>query len=205
MTTAELAEYYANLLIMQYHDRTKAVATIKGVLKPLFMDQLPVAVQDAYDVETAVGVQLDVLGKYVGVSRSGYGLDGPITLDDSDYRQLIKMVLIKNNSGSSLATIQSLLAGAFPGQVFVSDNQVMGLNYVIVESLGTSDLLELLVTGGYLPRPMGVSVSATIVPEHDDPFFGFRTYAAPDTSVSPFNNYPFYQLTYPWLSYGGVD
>lgn len=205
MTTAAIAKYYADLLILQYIGKPKAYAMITATVTPVLIDQMPVAVQNAYEITTAVGVQLDVIGKYVGVSRSGYGTTGqPITLVDSDYIQLIKMVIIKNNSGSSLATIQALLASNFPGQIFVSDNQDMGLNYVLVESLGTSDLLELIVTGGYLPRPMAVEVSVVIVPEHTDPFFGFRTYAAPDSSVSPFNNYTIYQTTYPWLSYEGV-
>jgi hypothetical protein len=205
MTDAELQSYYANLLILQYNGKPKASAMIEAVVLPVFMKQLPVAVQNAFDIDTAVGVQLDVIGKYVGAGRNAYTLTGPITLTDTDFRTLIKMVIIKNNSGSSLATIQSLLAANFPGQIFVSDNQTMGLNYVLVDSLGTSDLLEVIVLGGYLPRPMGVSVSATIVPAHDNPFFGFRTYTSPDPTVSPFNTYAFYQLTYPWLSYGGVS
>jgi hypothetical protein len=204
MTNEELSNYYANLLIFQYINKPKAYAMVAAQVLPVFMDQLPVAVQEAFNVNTAIGVQLDVIGKYVGVSRNGYTLSGPVTLGDDDYRQLIKMVIIKNNSGSSLSTIQSLLAANFPGQILVSDNQTMGLNYVLIESLGTSDLLEILATGGYLPAPMGVQVSTTVVPEHTNPFFGFRTYSAPDTTVAPFNNYPFYQLTYPWLSYGGV-
>jgi hypothetical protein len=204
MTNEELSNYYANLLIFQYINKPKAYAMVSAQVLPVFMDQLPVAVQEAFNVNTAIGVQLDVIGKYVGVSRNGYTLSGPVTLGDDDYRQLIKMVIIKNNSGSSLSTIQSLLAANFPGQILVSDNQTMGLNYVLIESLGTSDLLEILATGGYLPAPMGVQVSTTVVPEHTNPFFGFRTYSAPDTTVAPFNNYPFYQLTYPWLSYGGV-
>lgn len=205
MTVDELKDYYASLLILQYLNKPKASATIKTLVNMVIGDLLPLAVQDAFSVDTAAGVQLDVLGKYVGVSRSGYGTSGqPITLDDDDYRQLMKLIIIKNNSGSSLATIQSLLSANFPNQILVSDNQVMGLNYVLVESLGTSDLLELIVTGGYLPRPMGVEVSATIVPSHDNPFFGFRTYAAADPTVSPFNSYDFYQTIYPWLSYAGV-
>lgn len=204
MTNEELATYYANLLILQYLGKPKAYATVVAQVTPVFIDQLPVAVQDAFNVETAVGVQLDVLGDYVGASRNGYTLSGPVTLDDSDFRELIKLLIIKNNSGSSLATIQSLIAANFPGQIFVSDNQLMGLNYVLLESLGTSDLLEILETGGYLPAPMGVQTSVTIVPDHENPFFGFRTYSAPDTTVAPFNNYAFYQLTYPWLSYKGV-
>lgn len=205
MTIDELSSYYAGLLIIQYVGKPKAFAMMKALVTPVLMDQLPVAVQNAFDLSTAEGVQLDVLGKYVGATRQGNTTSGPITLDDDDYRTLIKMVLIKNNAGSSLATIQSLLAGAFPGQIFVSDNQSMGLNYVLVESLGTADLLEVLVTGGYLPRPMGVETSVTIVPEHANPFFGFRTYTSPDPSVSPFNTYAFYQITYPWLSYQGVS
>lgn len=207
MTTDELTTYYSNLLILQYIGKPKAYATVGASVLPIFMDQLPIAVQNAFNVTgdtPAAGVQLDVIGDYVGASRNGNTLTGPITLDDADFLQLIKMVIIKNNSGSSLATIQSLLSQNFPGQIFVSDNQAMGLNYVLIESLGTSDLLELIVQGGYLPAPMAVEVSATIVPAHDNPFFGFRTYDAPDTTVAPFNNYSFYQLTYPWLSYADV-
>lgn len=204
MTDEELAIYYANLLIMQYIQMPRAYATILAQVTPVFMNQLPIAVQNAFNVETAVGVQLDVIGKYVGASRDDYTLTGPITLTDDDFRTLIKLLIIKNNSGSSLATIQALLAANFPGEIFVSDNQDMGLNYVLLESLGTADLLEVLITGGYLPAPMGVQVSVTIVPEHAFPFFGFRTYSAPDMTVAPFNNYEFYQTNCPWLSYGGV-
>ena len=201
-TTEEIAQYYADLLILQYKEKAKAYATVEKTVQPMIMDQLPVAVQNAYSIETAIGVQLDVLGKYVGVSRSGYGLSGqPILLGDDDYRQLMKLVLIKNNSGSSLATIQSLLATNFPDQIRVSDNAQMQLNYLIIETLGTSDLLELLATGGYLPAPMAVQVSIVVVPAFDDPFFGFTSYAGSLGDVSPFNVYGFYQTTYPWLSY----
>lgn len=204
MTTEELAKYYANLLILQYLQQPKAFAMIKAQVTPVIMDQLPVAVQNAFSVTDAVGVQLDVIGKYVGASRVGNTLSGPVTLSDSDFRQLIKLLIIKNNSGSSLATIQSLLAASFPGQIYVSDNQAMGLNYLLVETIGSSQLLQVIVEGGYLPVPMGVQTSVVIVPSHTNPFFGTRTYSAPDPSVSPFNNYSLYQLTYPWLSYAGV-
>lgn len=199
-TTPEIVKNYVDLLILQYRQKAKARAMIDTQVTPVIMDQLPTQVQDAFDPTTAVGDQLDVIGKYVGVSRMGNTLNGPITLTDEDYRQLIKMVIIKNNSGSSLATIQSLLSANFPGQIFVSDNQTMGLNYVLVNSLGTDDLLEIIVTGGYLPKPMGVQVSATIVPDFQFPVFKFRDYNNP-TDGSPLNNYSSYQLTYPWLSY----
>lgn len=201
-TTDEIVKSYVDLLILQYREKANARATIDVQVRPVIIDQIPTEVENAFDIETAVGAQLDTLGKYVGVSRDGYTLEqGAISLDDSDYRQLIKMVIIKNNSGSSLETIQSLLSANFPGQIFVSDNQTMGLNYVLVNSLGTDDLLEIIVTGGYLPKPMGVQVSSTIVPDFEFPFFKMRDYNNPVIDGSPFNNYPSYQLTYPWLSY----
>lgn len=199
MTTTELILYYCNLLIIQYRQKTKARATIAAWIEPLLMDQLPVQVENAFDINTAEGVQLDVLGKYVGVSRNGYTLSGPVTLDDSDYRQLIKMVIIKNNSGSSLATIQNLLAAAFPNQIFITDNQTMGLTYLLIESLGTNDLLEILATGGYLPAPMGVQVSTTILPPIEFPYFGFYDSNNPGAELSGFNSYEFYNQNTPWL------
>lgn len=201
MDTETIAEYYADLLITQYRDKTKARAMVKATILPMLMDQLPVAVQDAFSIDEAEGVQLDVLGKYVGASRYTYTPTNPITLDDDDFRTLIRMIIIKNNNGSSLQTIQNLLAMAFPGQVYVSDNQSMGLNYLILDSLGTPDLLDAIIYGDYLPRPMGVQSSATIVGSITKNFFGFRTYSAPGTNVSPFNFYANYQLNYPWLSY----
>lgn len=201
MTTQELINYYANLLIIQYRQKPKAYATIQALADMAVMDQLPIDVQNAFNIETAVGDQLDILGKYIGATRNGYNATGPVTLSDSDFRTLLKFVIITNTAGSSLYTIQTLLAGAFPGQVFISDSTTMTINYVLLESLGTPDLLEVIVRGGYLPKPMGVGVSATIVPVHDNSYFGFRTYAAPDPSVAPFNNYTLYQTIFPWFTY----
>lgn len=201
MTTDQLAAYYANLLIFQYLQKPKAYAQVKSSVLPLLMDKLPSKVQDAFNIVDAVGAQLDVLGKYVGVSRTGLTLNGLVRLEDDDYRKLIRLVVIKNNSGSSLSDIQSLLAANFPGEILVSDNQTMGLNYVLLESLGTSDLLEILVTGSYMPAPMGVQTSVTIVPSHQYPFFGFTTYAGDISPVSPFNSYALYSMNAPWLSY----
>lgn len=201
MTSAEIAAYYGNLLIIQYIDKPKAYAMVVANALAVVMDQLPVAVQNAYDINTAVGVQLDVIGKYVGALRVNPVNGLPVTLDDDDYRTLITLVIIKNNSGSSLFTIQNLLAANFPGLILVADNQSMGLNYVLIDTLGTPDLLKILATGAYLPAPMGVQTSVVIVPHHDFPFFGFRTYAGPDMTVSPFNTYAMYSMNAPWLSY----
>jgi len=205
MTTEQIQTYYANLLILQYIKKPKAYATIYAQVRPVLMDQIPIAIQNAFNIDTAVGEQLDWIGKYVGAFRLNYTSDSQVSLDDSDFRILIKMLIIKNNSGSSLGTIQSLLEANFGALVSVFDNQAMGLAYTLVETLGSPELLDVLVYNDYLPRPMAVETSVTIVPVFDYPLFGFRTYAAPDDTVSPFNNYGFYNTNYPWLSYQDID
>ena len=78
---------------------------------------LPLAVQNGYNLtgdDTAIGDQLDVIGKYAGVSRSGQGFSTNITLDDADFLQLIRAAIVQNSSGSSLYDIQALIAEFFP-------------------------------------------------------------------------------------------
>lgn len=120
---------------------------------------IPLAVQAGFNVtgpNPARGVQLDVLGKYVGVTRTGSGFTMPITLGDTDFLTLIQMAIIKNNAGSSLATIQNLLFQFFPYTVSVVDYTTMEIVYYIASSVASEELVELFVTEGILPTPMAV-------------------------------------------------
>lgn len=202
-TIEDLIAYYANLLIIQYHDKPKAIATVGSLVRPAIMDQLPLQVQDAFNLtgETAVGVQLDTLGKYVGVTRNGYGFYGPVSLNDSDFLQLINMAIVRNNAGSSLATIQAFLARYFPNQVYVFDYLNMQLGYLIDNDLGSQGLLQLFITEGLLPRPMGVALSVTSNAVINK-FFGMRTYGGPaSTLATPLQTYGAYDNTWLFMSY----
>ena len=64
-----IIDYYVNLLIIQYNDRPKARATIALFIKELEASGLLFQIRDSFDINTAVGVQLDILGKYIGVNR----------------------------------------------------------------------------------------------------------------------------------------
>jgi hypothetical protein len=168
---------------------------------------LPIAIQNAYNILPgsiqAVGIQLDVLGKYVGVTRSGVSTTGvPITLDDSDFILLIQMAIIKNNSGSSLSDIVGLLYQFFGTEILLFDQADMRMTYVI-SSLISSNLLQLFITQGILPAPMGVNVDVIIYAPIINAFFGFITYGNPVQSpiTRPFNDYADYQTTWPWFSY----
>lgn len=165
---------------------------------------LPLAVQEAYNLDTAVGVQLDVLGKYVGVTRTAPGFYEQITLDDDDFRSLIRLAIIKNNAGSSLYEIQTLLTTWFPGAILVFDYQNMQMSYLVSTSVGSASLVQLFVTEKLLPRPMAVQIALLIYAPDIDKFFGFRTYLNAAFNATPFNSYTDYQTDWPWLSYANA-
>lgn len=169
---------------------------------------LPVAVQNAFNLigdDTAVGVQLDVLGKYVGVTRSGNGFSGPITLDDADFLSLIRMAIVTNSSGSSLATIVGLLNQFFPGLILVFDFKNMQMSYLIDSAIGSYDLAQIFVTEGLLPKPMAVQVASVIYSPDIRRFFGCTTYEDVQAGLivpnSPFNTYQDYEMNRPFLVY----
>lgn len=201
MSTVDIVEYYSNLLIFQYSNKPKAVATIKATVTPIIMDQLPLTVQDAFDLDTAIGYQLDTIAKYVGVSRSGNGFNGPITLDDSDFLALIKLGIIRNNFGSSLSTIQDFLATYFLNEILVFDYANMHINYLISSAVGSQNLAQLFITEGLLPKPMGVGLGTLIYAPIINTFFGFRTYDIAAHNTTPFNTYDSYNMSSPWLTY----
>jgi len=75
MTSDELKSYYSNLLILQYHNKTRAVGTVKAFVGEVLADLVAVEVRDGFDLETAVGAQLDILATYRGLNRIVYGLN----------------------------------------------------------------------------------------------------------------------------------
>lgn len=77
MTPDELAAYYRDLLIIQYKGQPKARAMIKALAKEVVGDTLKVFpdVRDVWDLETATGKQLDLIGNIYGVKRYLYGAD----------------------------------------------------------------------------------------------------------------------------------
>lgn len=201
MNTSELILYYANLLILQYLGKPNAYATIQVLVAPAIMDQLPLQVQNAFTIGTATGVQLDIIGKYVGVSRNANGFNGPISLNDSDFTKLIQLKIIQNNAGSSLATIVGFLNTYFPRELFIFDNNDMSISYLMIATLGNQQLAQVFVKEGLLPKPMGVELaSLTYIPTLE--LFGMPSYDTPFLpNIWPFNTYDAYNTGYTWLSY----
>ena len=68
----ELQDYYANLLIIQYHNKPKATNTIKTTINKFMSDLIIFKIRDGFNILNepyAVGKQLDIIGEWVGVDR----------------------------------------------------------------------------------------------------------------------------------------
>ena len=75
---------------MQYRDKPKAIAHTGNVLSAGMIYDTAISVRDGFNIETAVGAQLDIIGKWLGVGRTitgttftrayyGYALYGDTT------------------------------------------------------------------------------------------------------------------------------
>ena len=201
MTTSELISYYVDLLIMQYNNKKKAKDTISLLADLAVMDNLPIDVKNGFDTNTAYGAQLDIIGKYAGVSRIGKTFTEVIELSDDEFRSLIKIAIVKNYSQSSLYDIQLLLNNFFPGTIIVFDFKNMAMGYLFDSSIGSENLAEMFVVNELLPKPMGVQLGSLIYSNNIKSFFGYRTYQLPGVNNTGFNSYTDYSTVSPWLSY----
>lgn len=71
----EVQKYYADLLIMQYREKQKARETIGLGAKLFLLDGLVFQFGECLDVDKAVGVQLDLIGKIVRCERNVQGFN----------------------------------------------------------------------------------------------------------------------------------
>ena len=169
----QLIEYYEDLLIVQYHDKPKAKAMIKAEMEETLANLLDIQVRDAFDVDTAVGVQLDIIGKWVGVDRifkgqmfdnkSWFSLTrynepttplqggfsrfdnfdtlegGFLTYDfivstrnkinDTDFRMLIKLKIIRNNIKHSPKDIDEAMYKLFADTLYTVWGECMEMTF----------------------------------------------------------------------------
>lgn len=62
-------EYYKELLLYQYINKSKARSTIGLLVSQALVELLPIDLNNAFDLDTALGPQLDILGEYIGFDR----------------------------------------------------------------------------------------------------------------------------------------
>ncbi|KVP19364.1 hypothetical protein WJ85_07700 [Burkholderia ubonensis] len=200
---ADLNDYTA-LITPEHRDKPRYMATIAAVVQPL-VDQMNLlaSMPGKFDLDVAVGDQLDTVGLWVGVSRrirtpltgiyfsfdiDGLGFDqgiwkGPFdpdtgltVLDDDTYRLVIRAKIGANHWDGTLASSAAILNSIFGADthVFIEDHQDMSMTIGISGKVPSAVFLALLA-GGYIPlKPEGVRVNYTIVTTVDSaPLFGF--------------------------------
>jgi hypothetical protein len=165
---------------------------------------LPLAVKNGFQVSgtsTAVGPQLDIIGKYCGVTRTVTGFATKVTLSDPDFLSLIQMAAIRNNATSDLATIQQLIHQFFSGEILVFDLKNMHMSFYIASTVGSQNLVQAFIVEKLLPAPMGVGVSV-IYNSDVTHFFGFADYlTGVPANVTPFDDYLSPLVGGIWLDY----
>lgn len=152
--------YYANLLTSEYKNSPKLNAFLYAMLKKYDDISLcQVQMDMAWDVDSAVGVQLDTVGLIVGASRTlpfqPTGGLSPV-LGDSDFRIFVKAKAAQNTWNGTIDSLQTIWQALFPGgEIVIGDNQNMTATIFLIGTF-TPIMQQLISNGLIVPRPQGV-------------------------------------------------
>lgn len=199
---AELNDY-TDLITSEHRDKAKFIATVSVILQPI-VDQINLlgSMPTLFDLDTAVGSQLDAVGKWVGVSRrvstpltgvyfafdfDGLGFDrgvwkgpfdpdtGIVSLDDEIYRLVLRAKIASNHwdgTPDSAAVILESLAP--PGTlVFIEDNFDMSITIGVSGAQPTALYVALLKNGFLSLKPESVRINYRFSSLNDTSLFGF--------------------------------
>ena len=109
------------------------------------------------------------------------------TMDDVDYRLILKLRILQNNIDHSNKSIDDGLFGFFGDGIILSENQNMSLLYFVKDFYFNLSLIAL--AKDVLPKPMGVKLIGLI--RRDKRMFGFIRYTTitPSLNITGFTNY----------------
>lgn len=198
---------YQGLITSEYKNSTNFLKMISFVTSVYVQIQnLYAAMIPAFDVDLAVGNQLDIIGLWVGISRNvsipisgvyfswdgapstgwDYGTWRPssspvniTSLPDDAFRNLIRAKIAANNWDGTTDGAYAIWDSIFTQfTILIQDNQDMSYNLGVVG--GIIDSLTLaLITGGYIPlRPEGVRVNEYFVSVDSNPVFSWDVTSA---------------------------
>ena len=163
---------YLSLVPPQHRNKPNFIAALTAVLQPMVDHQAVLAsMPAAFDLDVAVGVQLDQIGLWVGVSRKA------LSLDDTTYRLLLRARIEADRWDGTLSGAIRAFDYLFSDpatHVFIQDNLDMSY-YLNVSGTLLSPSMMAVLTGGYIPlKPAGVRLAGVNVVSVDGlPLFGF--------------------------------
>jgi hypothetical protein len=198
---------YLDLLTSEFRQKQKYTATVSlDVAVAVRVQELLASMVPIFDIDSAVGAQLDVIGEWAGISRNVsipvtgvyFSWDGDFsvgweygvwqgslapadvtTLPDDVYRTLIRAKIAANGWNGTTDGAYAIWDNVFPSTIIlIQDGQNM--SYALAVIGGVIDSLTLaLLTGGYLPlKPEGVRVTEYLVSVDTNPAFGWDVESA---------------------------
>ena len=169
-----LLQDYLDLATSQYQNSPKFLAWLSVPLQ-ILQDITDCAdeMYQAFDIDTAEGAQLDILGVIIGASRTvDFQPSNSVSpvLDDDTYRVLLKATIARNQWDGNIDTLAPVWREIFPGgSIVIQDSQLMSMNVSMTGSF-SSIIVDLINNGYIVPRPEGVLVNYGF---GDLPYFGF--------------------------------
>lgn len=197
-------EQFLALVTSEHNKRPNFMAMVRAVVQPFADNMVTVgSFTGLFDLDVAVGEQLDMIGEWVGVTRNiavpldgvyftigdanlGFGsgawfttfdpISGLVVLSDSEYRTLIRARIARNQWDGTIPGAYAIWAIVFEGtglDIIIIDQENMHMTLAL---LGTDiDAVTLaLFRGGYLSlKPEGVAVTYITPTVPGAPYFGF--------------------------------
>lgn len=159
---------YLDGIESQHKTKPRYMACVTALLEKV--DPAHAAAKDmpaAFSVYDGVGAQLDVVGEIVGVDRKfpPVNIPGmPVYLDDDSYRQVILSKIIQNQWDGTYGQFKEMAAATLAKTLNARyrDNQNMTMG-VSIEGQLSPIMVELLVRGYILPKPMGVGMEINVI------------------------------------------
>lgn len=152
---------YLNLITSQHRQQPKFIAWLGAPLT--IADDYATLINEFledFDLETAIGAQLDMLGEVVGVSRTvSFEPSGGVSpkLDDDVYRSVIKAKIAKNQWDGTITGLVEIYKSIFPETVMlIQDYQTMNVTITLLGA-GSTLQQELTANGYFVPKAEGVN------------------------------------------------
>lgn len=197
-------ENYLNLITSEHRDKPKFEATVAVGVSPFakIKDVLNGLPAD-FDLDTAVGVQLDAIGIWAGFSRvvsvpltgvyfsfdttAQEGWDsgrwkgefdpenGPTFLTDDEYRLAIKAKILKNSWDGTTPGALQIFSQVFGQDAFImiQDGQDMTMSILIAGIELSAVEKQILICESLLPKPEGVRLTEVLFTDSEAPIFCF--------------------------------
>jgi hypothetical protein len=179
--------YYAGLLTSEYKPAVKMNAWLTAVLNiATDISTCLASMSAAFDLDYALGVQLDMLGQIVGVARTlPFQPSGGVSpvLDDLTYRLLLKATIASDAWDGKIGSLYPIWGSLFTGgRIAIIDNQNMTATVALSGSFSsiTQDMIAGYATNGassgpiinglIIPKPQAVQYNYSF---NDLPVFGF--------------------------------